>query len=173
MVSRHSMGCMKCSNSSCSCSFVGNMVALRFNSFTCKFSVIWNITMFPLPAGNWSGAALWGSQPSIDQSRSQLFIATGNLYTAPDNYTACETAQANITQSVGNATDLCLPSNVYQESVLALDINTGNINWARQLTPLDSWTVACGWPPSFPRNMTLCPGHPGPDAGTSITHYMH
>lgn len=147
-------------------------MALQFDTYTCTFSVKWNITMLPIPAGNWSGAALWGSQPSIDESRSQVFIATGNLYTAPDNYSACEAAQANITQPVGNVTDLCLPPNVWQESVLAVNINTGNVNWVRQLTPLDSWTVACGWPPAYPRNFTLCPGSPGPDAGKSLIPCM-
>ncbi|KHN13633.1 hypothetical protein glysoja_019320 [Glycine soja] len=33
--------------------------------------------------GEYSGAAVWGSSPPIDASRNHIYIATGNLYTAP------------------------------------------------------------------------------------------
>lgn len=60
--------------------------------------------------------------------------------------------------------DPCLPSNIWQESVLALDITTGIPNWIRQLSPIDVWNAACGVPGYFERNETLCPGAFGPDA---------
>lgn len=36
----------------------------------------------PYGPGEWSGAAIWGSQPSIDVERQQVFIATGNVSNA-------------------------------------------------------------------------------------------
>lgn len=72
----------------------------------------------------------------------------------------CQQDTANLT-TVTN--DPCLPPNVWQESVLALDITTGIPNWVRQLSPIDIWTVACGVP-GLERIETLCPGTFGPDA---------
>jgi outer membrane protein assembly factor BamB len=56
---------------------------------------------------------------------------------------------------------------VYQEAVLALDLSTGRINWAKVLSPLDAWNVACidgliG--PTNPGAAAQCPETPGPDA---------
>lgn len=147
------------------CSFVGNFAALTFsrtNSTAGSFSVSWNITMLPQPQGlgGWSGAGVWGSQPSIDTVRNQVFIGTGNVYEAPPAIQACQNATDN---GVANASS-CLPPNVWQESVLAIDISSGNVNWFRQLSPLDAWTVACGLPNALTRNFVQCPETPGPDA---------
>ncbi|RFU33222.1 hypothetical protein B7463_g3145, partial [Scytalidium lignicola] len=60
------------------CSFVGNMVALSFDKFHNCFNVEWNVTMLPLQS-NWSGAALWGSQPAIDSVRKQTISCGGGL----------------------------------------------------------------------------------------------
>ena len=112
--------------------------------------------MLPDPPVDWSGNAVWGSQPSIDEARSQVFIATGNVYTAPSEFSDCaESADENSS---------CLPSDVYQESVMAFDIATGNINWANQISPLDAWTVACIPGAALPGNQANCPPAPGPDA---------
>jgi outer membrane protein assembly factor BamB len=146
------------------CSFVGNAMALIFDRQANKFSTIWNRSMLPSGAGGgpgtWSGASIWGSQPSIDPRRGQVFFATGNLYSAPEEYLKCE----NATRVKGSGKHPCLPLNVWQESVVAIDIYAGRLNWVRQLTPLDAWTVACGIPGSVSRNPALCPQEPGPDA---------
>jgi outer membrane protein assembly factor BamB len=60
--------------------------------------------------------------------------------------------------------DPCLPPSIYQESVLALDLTSGLVNWVRQLTPLDVWTVACGVFGFYAHDPILCPGDFGPDA---------
>jgi len=65
----------------------------------------------------------------MDESRSLIFVATGGLYSAPENYTACETAQSNPSKRLGLVTDLCLLPNVYQDTVLTVDINTGDVKW--------------------------------------------
>ncbi|KAK1777165.1 Quino protein alcohol dehydrogenase [Copromyces sp. CBS 386.78] len=106
------------------------------------------------PDTNISGSAIWGSQPSIDPIRRQVFIATGNTYQLPDEFEACLNQTANITViRQGLTNDPCLPRNVFQESVLALD--------------LDAWNLACaggllGTPP--PGAALQCPENPGPDA---------
>lgn len=138
------------------CSFVGNMNAFSLDATTKEFSLVWSVSMLPDPPGNWSGNAVWGSQPSIDEARSQVFIATGNVYTAPKEFQNC--AESTKTNSS------CLPSDVYQESVIAFDVATGHINWVNQISPLDAWTVACIPGAAAPGNQLNCPPSPGPDA---------
>lgn len=125
-------------------------------ALTLNLETAWDVSMLPDPPGDWSGNAIWGSEPSIDVSRSQVFIATGNVYTAPKAFQKC----AEGTNKAGS----CLPSDVYQESVIAFDMATGNINWAHQISPLDAWTVACLPGAAVPGNALNCPKHPGPDA---------
>jgi outer membrane protein assembly factor BamB len=131
------------------CSFIGNFAAFEYDHKNNKFSVAWNISTLPANQG-WAGAGVWGSQPPIDIKRGQLFIATGNIYGAPPaEFAHCE-----------NSTASCLPSNIYQDAVLALDLENGDIKWSRLVSPLDAWTSAC----KDPSTKDLCPQTPGPDA---------
>lgn len=63
-----------------------------------------------------SGAAIW-SAPTIDLARRQLFVTTGDAYSAP----------------VDIATD----------AVIGMDLGSGAIQWINQGTADDIWTVAC------------------------------
>ncbi|KAL6706453.1 hypothetical protein ACN47E_005392 [Coniothyrium glycines] len=112
-----------------------------------------------VPAGaNYSGASVWGSQPSIDPIRNQVFLGTGQLFSLPPEIVECQDANKNLaanTQRLAN--EPCLPRNVYQTSVLALDIATGAINWFRTLGPLDAWNAACV-PNLFPGSNSTEPG---------------
>ncbi|KAK4163953.1 Quino protein alcohol dehydrogenase-like protein [Cladorrhinum sp. PSN259] len=147
------------------CTFVGSMNAATLQHG--RLRLLWTQSMVP-PNTNISGSAIWGSQPSIDPIRRQVFIATGNTYQLPDEFEACQNQTANITViKQGLTSDPCLPRNVFQESVLALDLESGRINWVKQLSPLDAWNVACvggllGTPP--PGAELQCPDNPGPDA---------
>lgn len=149
------------------CSFIGNMQGLVYQKR--KFKLLWNQVMIPAGA-NFSGAAIWGSQPSIDARRNQVFIATGNVYSVPDSYTACQnqtnqtssSSSSSTTTSPTSASDPCAPSDLYQEAVLAMDTDTGHINWVHQLSPLDAWNVACV--STTNTNPGACPPNPGPDA---------
>ncbi|KAI6856878.1 hypothetical protein KC338_g8281 [Hortaea werneckii] len=158
------------------CSFVGNMVATTFNHSTNKFSLSWNVSTLPLeesgPNG-WAGGAVWGSQPSIDVQRSQVFYGTGNVYRLPPAFEQCrlETANISVYEKGLTVSAPCLGKGVFQESVLALDIETGYINWYNQITPIDAWTAACGLGGSIqgPNKTEIpgshnCPYKPGPDA---------
>jgi outer membrane protein assembly factor BamB len=148
------------------CSFVGNVLALKFDHNSRKFKVLWNIPMIPeaQAAAGWSGAAVWGSQPSIDTSRGQVFFATGNTYSIPQVIINCQDATKNITAVVeGRVGDPCLPEDIWQESVLAIDIKLGLVNWIHQLPALDAYNGACG-SATRPKNPAQCPQTPGLDA---------
>lgn len=119
------------------CTFTGSVVAIDAASG----KVQWNTPMLPPAqpsrknsAGTQmfgpAGAAIW-SQPSIDPKRGQLYVATGDSYTEVD----------------ANRSD----------SVVALDLKTGAIRWANQVTKDDNFLVGCG-------KAINCPlGEIGPD----------
>lgn len=151
------------------CSFTGSMHAAALSHG--RLRLLWSVPMIP-PGSNFSGAAIWGSQPAIDPIREQVFIATGNIYSLPDEFSDCQAETANITViQQGLTSDPCLPPNVLQEAVVALDLATGRINWQRQLSALDAWNVACvdgALGPSNPNAAASCPDTPGPDADFGI-----
>lgn len=145
------------------CSFIGAMNGLTFKNN--RFKLLWSQPMVPI-GSSFAGAAIWGSQPSIDPRRNQVFIATGNVYAVPPSYDACtnSTTNATVTPS-SNATDPCAPKDVYSETILAFDTATGVINWSHRLSPIDAWNAACiqGIPGGV-ANPGNCPTKPGPDA---------
>ena len=142
------------------CSFIARMNAFILEDD--RFKLLWSQDMIP-PGSNFSGAAIWGAQPSIDPIRNQVFIATGNVYSTPPQYTACLNKTTNSSNTLqDNSTNSCVPQSVYQEAVLAFDAATGQINWSHRLSPLDAWTVACIAVPVM--NPLGCPPSPGPDA---------
>lgn len=148
------------------CNFVGNVAALRFDKSNKAFNVVWNVSMIPeaSAAMGWSGVGMWGSQPSIDTTRRQVFFASGNTYTVPDVIIECQEATQNISAVLrGLVPDPCLPRDILQESVIAIDLDLGIINWVHQLPALDAFSAACGYPGLAPQNHTLCPQVPGLD----------
>ena len=114
------------------CSFRGSVVAL--NAKTGK--MLWQTFTVPDNGGapgGYSGAAVW-QPPAIDTNRGTLYVGTGDNYTAPLDVEAC---QNNFPDSDCTALD------DYFDSVLALDLKTGQIKWARKERNFDTWTVAC------------------------------
>ena len=79
-----------------------------------------------------AGAGVW-SAPTVDERTNSLYVATGNAFTAP----AAATSNA----------------------IIALDLNTGRIRWAKQLTPNDAYIYGCGGA----RQSETCPSPMGPD----------
>jgi polyvinyl alcohol dehydrogenase (cytochrome) len=77
-----------------------------------------------------SGAPIWSS-PTIDAGRNLVYVGTGENYSSP--------------------------ANGYSDAVLAMDISTGEIIWAAQLTKDDAWNGACS------RGTPNCPEEDGPD----------
>lgn len=107
------------------CTFRGSVVAL--DARTGK--QIWKTYTIPLvarPTGRknavgtpmWgpSGAAVW-SPPTIDASKQEIYVATGNSYSDPPN--------------------------PFTDAVIALRMSDGKMLWHRQLSANDLWNIAC------------------------------
>ncbi|KAI4347617.1 hypothetical protein L6164_008415 [Bauhinia variegata] len=133
------------------CIFRGSIAKLDALSGT----VLWQTYMLPEnngTTGHYAGAAIWGSSPSIDTYRNLVYIATGNLYSAPPNIIECQERQNN--QTVPTHPDECVEPENHSNSILALDLDSGKIRWFHQLGGYDVWFLACnnpsipGCPPS-------------------------
>ncbi|KAJ0860572.1 putative polyvinyl alcohol dehydrogenase (cytochrome) [Helianthus annuus] len=138
------------------CTFRGSLSKLNVTNGR----ILWQTYMLPDNNGSnneYAGAAIWGSSPSIDIHRNAVYSATGNLYSAPLNVTQCQEAQNN--QTTPTEEDKCVEPDNHSNSILALDLDSGHINWYRQLGGYDVWFFAC-------RNVSTpgCPPGPNPDA---------
>ncbi|KAJ7540987.1 hypothetical protein O6H91_10G039700 [Diphasiastrum complanatum] len=121
---------------------------------------MWRTVMLPDNGGKkggYSGAAIWGSSPAIDQLRKLVYIATGNNYQVPDYVTVCEEQQRN--RSKPNLPNPCANPKNHVESILALDLASGRIMWSTALGGFDAWTYICANNISAPN----CPPILGPD----------
>jgi polyvinyl alcohol dehydrogenase (cytochrome) len=78
-----------------------------------------------------SGAPIWSS-PAIDRRRKVIYFGTGENYSSP--------ADEN------------------SDSIMAVDMTTGERRWQRQSTRGDAWNVAC-----MMANNPNCPEEDGPD----------
>jgi len=129
------------------CSFRGSLLAL--DAKTGK--ILWQT--FTAPPG-YSGAAVWGSNPVVDAARQSVFIGTGDNYSKPTDptYRNCIAA--------GGAEPTCLSPDDHVDSMLALDMTTGKVKWAKRLRNSDDWNVACFFNKPGKGN---CPRGAGPD----------
>jgi polyvinyl alcohol dehydrogenase (cytochrome) len=121
------------------CKFRGSIVAL--DAYTGK--IIWKtftVQDEPKPfkknsAGTQmygpAGGAIW-SAPTLDLKRKLIYAGTGN------SYTDVETRQS--------------------DAIIALDIETGKLRWANQVTPKDNFLVGCRQ-----AGVGNCPDEAGPD----------
>lgn len=135
------------------CTFRGSVVALDAQSGKIR----WKTYLLPDNAGKpggYSGAAVWQS-PAIDPLRHQLYIGSGNNYSAPASVLKCQ--QQAITNR-NPAADCDAPEDHF-DSALALALADGHIVWSRRLLEYDVWTAPC-MVPSF---KALCPSPAGPD----------
>jgi polyvinyl alcohol dehydrogenase (cytochrome) len=85
-----------------------------------------------------AGAAVW-SAPTIDPKRGVLYVATGDSYTDVDED--------------------------WSDAVEAMDLKTGKIRWAHQMTDKDNFLVGC--PPQRPGPNCPTPNGPDFDFGSS------
>jgi polyvinyl alcohol dehydrogenase (cytochrome) len=131
------------------CSFRGRMAALDLNTG----AVVWEVRMSP---EGYPGTAVWGSSPSIDTKRGQLYVATGNNYDAPQATLDCVAAAGGDPV----AQQACLPADDYFDSIMALSLKTGAIRWVTRGMGFDAWTVDCI---PFIGEGTNCPEPAGPD----------
>ncbi|KAK1418811.1 hypothetical protein QVD17_27958 [Tagetes erecta] len=138
------------------CTFRGSF--LKLNATNGR--ILWRTYMLPDNNGStheYAGAGIWGSSPSIDIHRNAVYIATGNMYSAPLNVTQCQEAQNN--QTTPTEEDKCIEPDNHSNSILSLDLDSGHINWYKQLGGYDVWFFACN-------NLSTpgCPPGPNPDA---------
>ncbi len=138
------------------CSTRGSIVAI--SAF--RPVVLWK--RYTVPTG-YSGGAVWGSTPVADEENRTLYIGTGNNYSTPTDaaYIACIKA--------GGVEASCLSADDHADSIVALDMFTGNIRWTKRLMDWnqtgiangsDSWNVDCIFVAPGTAN---CPAAAGPD----------
>jgi polyvinyl alcohol dehydrogenase (cytochrome) len=121
--------------------------------------ILWKT--YTLPASGYAGGGVWGSNPVVDDIRGTVFIGTGNNYATPTDsaYQSCVE---------GGATPAsCISANDHTDSILALNMFTGQIKWSTRLMTwnqtgvqngTDFWDVNCLY--GLPYG---CPKPTGPD----------
>ncbi|KAG5522396.1 hypothetical protein RHGRI_034544 [Rhododendron griersonianum] len=137
------------------CTFRGSLAKLS----VLTGSILWQTYTLPDNGGKlngYSGAAIWGSSPSIDISRNLIYVGTGNLYNAPPEVLACQAKQNNQTTKPSQP-DQCIGPDVNFDSIMAFDLDSGKIVWARQLGGYDVFYFAC-----------LVPGNPDCPPGPNL-----
>jgi polyvinyl alcohol dehydrogenase (cytochrome) len=147
------------------CSFRGSMLAL--DAQTGK--ILWKTYMVPDNGGKrgqFSGGAIWGSSPAIDEKRQLVYIATGQNYDVPAPLKQCmaKHADAPALQKTECLDKLDPPDNRHN-AVVALSLTTGEVAWTKKLRGYDAWNFSCEpriipYLPAFTKN---CPGPTGND----------
>jgi polyvinyl alcohol dehydrogenase (cytochrome) len=112
------------------CSFQGSFNALSLHTG----ALIWKKHLLPNnngTTGGYSGSSSWGSSPSIDPERNTVYFGTGNTYTFPNSVVNCLLAHP------GNQN--CISSDALSESIVALDLDTGNLVWSYHADRIDAF----------------------------------
>ncbi|KAK6155114.1 hypothetical protein DH2020_009362 [Rehmannia glutinosa] len=123
------------------CTFRGSFSKLN----TQTGAITWQTFMLPdnnLQPGGYAGGAVWGSSPSIDPHRNHIYIATGVLDSAPQPIQNCQNSQNN--QTFPTHPNNCTEIEDHSNSILAVDLESGEIRWYRQLGGYNVWFLACG-----------------------------
>ncbi|KAK7394521.1 hypothetical protein VNO78_15050 [Psophocarpus tetragonolobus] len=123
------------------CTFRGSCVKLNAQSG----AILWRTYTLPdnnNKSGEYAGAAIWGSSPSIDVKRKHVYIATGNLYSAPLRIRQCRERQINQSRPT-QPEDECVEPENHSNSIMALHIDSGKIKWHRQLSGYDVSIAVC------------------------------
>jgi polyvinyl alcohol dehydrogenase (cytochrome) len=130
------------------CTFRGSALAVDVQTG----KILWKT--FTVPTG-YSGGPVWGSNAVVDASRGTVFFGTGNNYSIPTDpaYVSCIKA--------GGTEKSCNSKHDHFDSIMALDMTTGQFKWTRRLSSGDDWNVACA---SVPGGTDNCPTDPGIDS---------
>ena len=116
---------------------------------------------FTVPVG-YTGGGVWSSNFVVDRERETVFASSGNNYSHPvaPAYVACIAA--------GGTAATCISPEDHVDSILALDMRSGHLRWAKKFVTWDqpgiadgsdTWNVSC----ILPINPGNCPSNPGPD----------
>jgi polyvinyl alcohol dehydrogenase (cytochrome) len=131
------------------CVFRGNFVAVN----AATGAILWRTYMVPDNHGRpdgYSGAPIWSSTPVIDAARRTVYVATGNNYKVAGPDQKCMAAGGGVS---------CTSPDNHFDSVLALDLDSGQIKWAVGVSEFDAFTIACITP-----LRANCPSPTGQDA---------
>lgn len=138
--------------------------------------------------GIWTGASSWGGGNfAIDKKRKQIYIGTGQVYGAPQAALDCEVARLSVPGAdpfggeacydfnqdgspiVGPITNIpsgtpgvSSSSHVLADALIAFDLETGQIKWAKRFNGLDVWNLSCIaniFGPPFGNETPLCPAY--------------
>ncbi len=148
------------------CKFRGSFMALDLQTG----AILWRIYTVPDNHGaldQYSGAAVWGSSPSIDVARNQVYIPTGNNYWVPKEIQDCILEAGSDTEAQELCTLFVDEEDNHFDSILALDIDTGEIKWNAKPLLYDPWNLACDHAkivPLLPGSSANCTKPKGPDA---------
>ena len=144
------------------CTFRGSVVALNAKTG----QILWKTYTVPAnsgpctssnpPAGcGYSGGAVWDT-PAINPSANAVYVGTGNNYTTPDEATKCQ--KEAVERGTSDAS--CTAPNDYFDSVLALNLKTGEVKWGHKVEGWDAWNLACK---TEGTGATWCPSVESPD----------
>lgn len=112
------------------CTFRGSVIALD----VATGRLLWRT--YTVPAG-YTGGAVWGSTPAINQTDNLVYVGTGNNYSAP----------AGVCAYPGQTGCTLPPADDHDDSVLALDRTTGAIRWFHMTLSSDVTNDACDQQP--------------------------
>jgi polyvinyl alcohol dehydrogenase (cytochrome) len=127
--------------------FQGNVTALNADTG----AIIWQFTTVPT---GYAGGAVPGSNMAIWSAQKLLLLGTGNNYSVPSSVQSCVASAGSNT----SAQIACLDPTDYVDSLVALNLTTGQLVWGRRMSGADTWTEACN------SGSTYCP----PPAGNDV-----
>jgi polyvinyl alcohol dehydrogenase (cytochrome) len=135
--------------------------------------IAWKTYMTPV---GYYGGGVWGSNPVVDTARNRVYVSTGNNYLHPEDGAPSSDPLKTYGQciSAGGTAASCSSPDNHVDSVVALDLNTGAVKWARKLVTWDQpfvtngsddWNVDCLFPFIFGGGGVgpQCPDNYGPD----------
>jgi len=111
------------------CSFRGSFLSVDIRTG----AVNWKTYLVP---DGYTGAGVWGTTPSIDPRLNAVFLSTGNNYSVPPAAIDCLQSQPAEPRS-------CFAAGNHFDSMIALDLDTGAVRWARSGWEADVYTMDC------------------------------
>jgi len=128
-------------------SFRGQIAALDLATG----KILWTFRTVPV---GYTGGSVWGSSMAIDPKRGTLYAGSGDNYSVPADVDACQLAAPTPA-----AESACLSPDDHIDSIMALDLFTGQLKWSRRMVDADTYLNAC----IQPTRDLPCPDPRGPD----------
>ena len=126
--------------------FRGEILALDAQTGQIKWQTYSVPDNHGLPGG-YAGATMF-SPPAVDESLGLVYATFGNPYREPADVAACNAAAPN------GFSESCEQPGSHFESIVALDLATGEPRWSYRVWGHGPWESVCG---SQPAAVTWCP----------------